>query len=105
MRRAATYGTISRVKIKPGHESEIEVLEQEFLDKIRPGIADRVLWLRGSQNDHPEVTVTIFLCENKSIYTKLSDDSTMDELFGRMMAHYEAEPTWEDVEFDAVYKD
>jgi hypothetical protein len=99
------FGTISRVKVKPGHEKDIEALEQEFMDKIRPAIDGEVLWLRGTQNEHPDVTVTVFLCKDKQAYTKLADDPAMDELFQRMMEHYEAEPSWEDVQIDSVLRD
>ncbi len=99
------YGTISRVKVKPGHEKDLETLEQEFMEKIRPTIDGKVVWYRGTQNDHPDVTVSIFLCETKQAYMKLADDPAMDALFQRMMEHYQDEPSWEDVQIDAVYQD
>lgn len=99
------FGTISHVKIKPGHEKDVDALNDEFMKTIRPSIDGPILMLNGRVHEQPDVTVSIFLCKDSAEYAKLSDSPAMDALFKRMSEHYETEPTWEDVRIDDVIED
>ena len=99
------FGTISHVKVKPGHEKDLEALEEEWNKTIRPSIEGPILMLRGVVHEQPDTQVSIFLCKDSAVYAKLSDLPEMDALFQRFMEHYDGEPTWEDVRIDQVTQD
>src|SRR5687767_5916087 len=99
------FGSISHVKIKPGHEKEIDALNDEFMKTIRPSIDGSVLMIAGKVHEQPDTTVTIFLCKDSAEYAKLSDSPDMDALYKRMVEHYDGEPTWEDIRVTDVVQD
>ncbi|MFN2641026.1 MAG: hypothetical protein ABR548_03910 [Actinomycetota bacterium] len=99
------FGTLSRVKVKSGSESALDALDKEWMETMRPKIAGPVYWFRGTQDGHPETTVTIFLCQDKKTYFDLADDPAQDAFFKRMLEHFEGEPSWEDVQFDVLIQD
>jgi hypothetical protein len=103
--RWAMFGTISHVKVKPGHEKDLEALNDEFMKTIRPSIDGPILFLRGRVHEQPDVEVAIFLCKDSAEYAKLSDAPNMDDFYRRSLEHYEGEPTWEDIRIDAVVQD
>ena len=99
------FGTISHVKVKPGHEAALAAIDEEFLRTVRPTIDGPILMLRGRVHGQPEVEVSIFLCKDSTVYTKLSDSPAMDALYQRTVEHYEGEPSWEDIEVDTIVQD
>jgi hypothetical protein len=99
------FGTISHVKIKPGHEKDVEALDAEWMKTIRPTIDGPILRVTAKVHDDPTTTVQVFLCKDSAAYAKLSDSKEMDALFRRYMEHYEDEPTWEDVRDADVLQD
>ena len=99
------FGTISHVKVKPGHEKDLEALQDEFMKTIRPSIEGPVLILTGVVHEQPDTQVSVFLCRDSATYAKLSDSPQMDALFHKMTEHYESEPTWEDIRIDEVVED
>jgi len=99
------FGTISHAKVKPGHEPALATLDQEFMQTLRPSIDGQVLLLRGRVHEQPDVGVSIFLCKDSAAYAKLSDSPEMDALYRKTLDHYEGEPSWEDIEIDAIVQD
>jgi hypothetical protein len=99
------FGTISHVKVKPGHEKDLEALNDEWMKTIRPTIDGPIILLRGRVHEQPDTEVSIFLCKDSATYAKLSDAPEMDAMFQRFSEHYDGEPTWEDIRIDEVIQD
>jgi hypothetical protein len=99
------FGTISHVKMKPGHERALAALDEEFMSTVRPTVDGPILMLRGRVHDQPDVLVSVFLCKDSATYTKLSDAPEMDALYRKTLDHYDGEPAWEDIEIDSVVRD
>jgi hypothetical protein len=99
------FGSISHVKIKPGHEKDVDALNEEFMKTIRPSIDGEIIMISGRVHEQPDTTVSIFLCKDSTVYAKLSDSPEMDALYQRISEHYATEPTWEDIRVDQVIRD
>ena len=99
------FGTISRVKVKPGSEAAIAALDEEWMKTMRPKIPGPVVWFRGKQDADPNTQVTLFLCQDKKTYFGLADDPAQDAFFKQLLEHFDGEPSWEDVQIDVTLQD
>ena len=90
----ALYGTIAKMKIKPGSEDKIMQL-MEGQDAGREGhIATYVFKADADPNIH--FVTTVF--ESKSAYKKFADSPQQDERFRQMKELLAGEPEWHDGE-------
>ncbi|HEY8447220.1 MAG TPA: hypothetical protein VIL01_08940 [Thermomicrobiales bacterium] len=94
------FGTIGHVRVKPGHESAIFDLEEEWKRTVRPTIPGEFISLSGAPMDRPGEIVFIALAQDEPTYRALAADPKQDAWFRRMLEHCEGEPKWEDVEME-----
>jgi quinol monooxygenase YgiN len=91
------YGTVARMKVKPG---ELEQLTKALGDwgdqdpKALGAIATHIYQLDSDPNE----LIMAVLFRDKDSYFANADDPKTDEWFQRVRAHLEADPEWNDGE-------
>jgi len=94
----AMYGTVATMHAKPGHEQDIQRLNQEFdADRARavPGfIASYVFKTDRDSNEF--VLVAVF--RDRETYRANADDPEQDHWFRQLREHLQADPAWTDGE-------
>ncbi|HEY1455508.1 MAG TPA: antibiotic biosynthesis monooxygenase [Candidatus Dormibacteraeota bacterium] len=91
---AALYGTIAKMKIKPGAEDKI-MQAMEGQDQGREGhVATYVFKSDADPNVH--FVTTVF--ESKQAYKKFADSPEQSKRFNKMKELLAAEPEWHDGE-------
>jgi hypothetical protein len=93
------YGSIFRMKLKPGTEQElkdvIEEWEKERIPKIQGNV--HTLVLKPDNNSKELIGVAIF--PDKTSYIANADDPEQDKWYRKMRELLEEDPAWEDGEF------
>jgi hypothetical protein len=95
-------GTIGRFRVKPGHEERVRALNEEWARDIRPTIPGLVVELWGRPVGAPGEQVAVVLMQDEATYRALAARPEQDAWYRRLVEHLEAEPSWEDVAWDAV---
>jgi hypothetical protein len=90
------FGTIGLARVKPGRESQIEDLIQEWQQTIRPLIPGDFVQLIGHTDGKPEDLVFVALAQDKTTYRQLAEMPQQDAWFRRMSEHFEGDVRWED---------
>ena len=96
------FGTISRLRPKPGHEEQVRALEEEWYRTIRPSIPGLVVGAFGRPADRPGELIGVTVMQDEATYRALAARPEQDAWYRRLVEHLEAEPTWEDVAWDLV---
>jgi len=99
------FGTIGRVRPKPGKDAEFDALHASWKQTVRPKVPGSFLELVGRPNDRPSEVVFIALAQDEETYRRLADLPEQHEFYQRMVDLLEAPPTWEDVELNVVIND
>ena len=93
------YGTIFRMKVKPGREADVIALSNEWaatrLPVAKGAVADYLL--KPDADSGELVGVAVF--EDKASYEANADDPEQDKWYRSLMENLEADPDWEDGEF------
>jgi heme-degrading monooxygenase HmoA len=90
----AVYGTVAKMKLKPGAEDKImQVMEASEVE--RPGhIATYVF--KSDKDPNVHIVTTIF--ESRSAYRKFAESPEQDKRFRQMKELLAGEPEWNDGE-------
>jgi hypothetical protein len=99
------FGTIGHVRLKPGKESALNQLMDEWKQTIRPQIPGSLLELAGTSVSRPGVTVFIALVQDETTYRALAESPDQDAWFRRMLDLAEGDIEWEDVNLDITLQD
>jgi hypothetical protein len=99
------FGTIGHVRPKPGTDTQLRSLTEEWKRTIRPQIPGPFLELVGRPKDRPGEMVFVALARDEATYRQLAAMPEQDAWYRRMQELIEGEPTWEDVEMDFVVQD
>ncbi len=94
------FGTIGHARLKSGRQSQLEALNREWLQTIRPKIPGEVVQLIGYRDGQPEELVFVALVQDKATYQQLAAMPEQDAWFHRMAEHVDGEVRWEDVEME-----
>ncbi len=92
------FGTVARVRPKPGHEQALEDLSAEW-DRERRHKAEGFIAsyaLRPEKDPNQVISVTIF--RDRETYMRNANDPEQDAWYRRFREHLEDDPTWEDGE-------
>src|SRR5215212_5470599 len=98
----AMFGTIGHGRIKSGRQSQLEALNQEWHQTIRPQIPGEVVQLIGHADGQPEELVFVALMQDKATYQKLAAMPEQDAWFRRFAEQVEGDVRWEDVEMEMI---
>jgi quinol monooxygenase YgiN len=91
------YGTVARMRVKPG---ELEALKKTMAawDEGSPNVPGyRSTTVYQTDNDSNELIMAVAF-EDKKTYMANADDPKTDEWFQKMRAHLDADPDWSDGE-------
>ncbi len=99
------FGTIARARVKPGQEGQLRALTDEWRRTVRPKVPGRFLELVGHAAGRPDEAVFVALAQDEATYRALAARPEQDAWYRRLVEHLEAEPTWEDVSWEAVRAD
>ncbi len=89
------FGTVGRLKVKPGKMQEVR---DSMLDPQGAGARGfRGLYFLVPEEGNEAVVAVIF--EDKETYFQMVHDPKTDENFGKLMALLEGEPSWSDGEW------
>lgn len=91
------YGTVARIRIKPGYEQALIDLSNEWTDTrgMATGqVAEYVYKLDNSANEY--LLVAVF--SDRDTYVRNAADPETDRWYRQMREHLEADPEWNDGE-------
>jgi quinol monooxygenase YgiN len=91
------YGTVARMKVKPGELEQLQKTMQDWGD-VDPKAAGAIATYLYRLDDDPNELITVVLFKDKKTYMDNADDPRTDEWFQRVRAHLEADPEWNDGE-------
>ena len=94
------FGTIGHARLKSGRQSQLEALNQEWQQTIRPKIPGEVVQLIGNVDGQPDELVFVALVHDKATYQRLAEMPEQDAWYQRMTEHLEGDVRWEDVEME-----
>jgi hypothetical protein len=97
------FGTIGHARMKPGSESSMQALMDDWERDIRPKIKGGFVSIAGSKAGKPNETVFIALAQDEQTYRSLANMPEQDAWFRRMMDMVDGDVTWEDVQME-VYE-
>jgi hypothetical protein len=95
VKEAEVFGTVGRMKVKPGKMDELVRLMTDSEGANAKGFRFSSLLVADEGN---EAVVTVVF-EDKDSYFAMVHDPKTDENFGKIMALLEGEPSWTDGEW------
>ena len=96
------YGSIFRMKVKPGQEQKVVGLMDEWDRDFKPKVKGAVggLLMRPDNRTGELVGVAIF--QDRAAYEANADNPAQDGWYRRLREQLEADPEWEDGEYLSV---
>ena len=92
------YGTVARMKVKPGSEAKLTADMKQYDDLKIPGFVSSMVYRMDS--DPNEVFMAVVF-KDKASYEANAHDAKQDERFKKMRASLQADPEWHDGEIIA----
>lgn len=89
------YGTVARVRLKPGTESAMLALMDEFIARQVPGFVTHYIY-RMDKDPNEFITVVIFT--SKEAYFANANSSEQNDMYNRMVQLSAGELEWNDGE-------
>ena len=89
------YGTVARLRVKPGMTEQLEALSREWQSMTSAGLVSSTLYRMDA--DPNEVYLAVVFQDRES-YRKNAEDSETDALYRRMREMLDADPEWHDGE-------
>jgi heme-degrading monooxygenase HmoA len=89
------YGSVSRWRVKEGHQQELEGLVNEISKTRYPG--SRALYVYRADSDPQEYWV-VGVFESREAYTANSAAPETNTNYQRLREHMDADPEWHDGE-------
>jgi heme-degrading monooxygenase HmoA len=90
----AVYGTVARMKLKPGAEEKI----MQVMEGSQAGREGHVATYVVKSDADPNVHFVTTIFESKSAYKKFADSPEQDKRFHQMRELLAADPDWHDGE-------
>ena len=96
------FGTIGHARIKSGRQAQLDTLNQEWQQTIRPQIPGEVVQLVGHVDGQPDDLVFVALVQDKATYQQMAAMPEQDAWYRRMTEHVDGDVQWEDVEMERI---
>ncbi|MPZ23142.1 MAG: hypothetical protein GEU28_06270 [Dehalococcoidia bacterium] len=91
------YGTVARMKIKPGKLAELQRFTEES-DRARGGINGAIAYYVFQSDRDPDEMVLAAIFESKEAYRANAEDPKQDEWYQQMRQMLQGDPEWDDGE-------
>ncbi len=92
------YGTVARMRVKPGHMEQLQRLNQEWQEgrgrQVRGFVASYVL----RPDNRPDELVLVAVFQDQESYRANAADPEQDRWYRQLREHLEADPEWTDGE-------
>ena len=88
------FGTVGRLKVKPGKLDELIKTMNEDQREVEGSLGFYVYKVEGKENE----LILAVAFRDKESYFKNADDPAQDEAYRKMVALLDGPPTWEDGE-------
>jgi quinol monooxygenase YgiN len=92
------YGTVARMRLKPGTEAKLKEDMAQYDNLKIPGFVSTTIYRM--DNDPSEVYMAVVF-KDKASYVANARDPKQDERFKKMRASLQADPEWHDGEIIA----
>ena len=89
------YGTVAKMRLKPGMQEKLKAFEAEMLAAKVPGLVAEFTY---QMDADPNVYYEAVVFESREAYRALADSPEQDARFRRLLALLEGEPEWHDGE-------
>lgn len=89
------YGTIARLRVKPGAEAQLEQLNKDFAALRIPGFMGQYVYKMDSS---PNEYYLVVLFQSKDAYFANADSTEQDARYLKFRALLESDPEWHDGE-------
>jgi hypothetical protein len=96
------FGTIGHARLKSGQRDQLDALEREWQQTIRPQVPGPLVQYLGNRDGQPEELVFVVLVQDKATYQRLAELPAQDAWYRRMQTLLAGDVQWDDVELDAV---
>ena len=93
------YGSIFRMKLKPGQEQKLINFFEEWERERKPKIQGTVHNIVLKPDKKPNELIGVAMFPDETSYTANADDPEQDEWYRKMRELLEEDPAWEDGEF------
>jgi heme-degrading monooxygenase HmoA len=94
----AGYGTVATMRVQPGHEPELQRLNEQF-DQARarsvPGFVASYVF-KTDRDPNEFILVAVF--RDRESYRANAEDPEQDRWYRQLREHLEADPAWTDGE-------
>jgi len=92
------FGTVARLRIKPGHEQALLDMQNKWNETRRPAAIGAVAaYVFKSDRDAEEGTLVAIFRDRES-YVANAEDPAQDAWYQQMRSHLQADPEWVDGE-------
>ena len=95
------YGTIFRMKAKPGQENALVEVFKEWEKEQQPNVRGAIGGLVLKPDERPGEFIGVAIFEDKTTYTANADSPDQHAWYLRLRELLEADPEWEDGEYIA----
>jgi hypothetical protein len=96
------YGTLVRIRPKPGQETTIDALNRRWLQERAPRVPGFIAEYLLASESTPGELVGLVLFDSESNYRKNADDPEQDRWYRELRAALDADPEWNDGEIVAL---
>lgn len=92
------YGTIGRMRAKPGQVQAIVDLMREWDEKMRPKVDGAIGGLLSRSDDDPDQLTMVAVFRDKKSYFANADNPEQDAWYQRVAKSFDGDPSWTDGE-------
>ncbi|HEX8732644.1 MAG TPA: antibiotic biosynthesis monooxygenase [Ktedonobacterales bacterium] len=89
------YGTVARVRVRPGGVERLKALSQQFMARNVPG---HVMTLVYQMDDDPQSVWLAVAFDSKASYVANAESPAQNDWYEQMSRELEAAPEWHDGE-------
>ena len=89
------YGTVARMRMKPGAEERLNALLREYENLRIPGYRSTYVYRMDAD---PREAYVVVMFDSKESYDRNADSPEQDNRYREMLTLLEAEPEWHDGE-------
>jgi quinol monooxygenase YgiN len=94
-KEVAVYGTVARIRIKPGMEAQLQAEMDAFKERRVPGFVAEYVFRMDAD---PDETYMVAIFASKEAYRANANSPDQDAQYQRLVQLWEGEPEWHDGE-------
>lgn len=92
------YGTVAKVRVKPGHEEQLEHMLEQWNRDRRPQVPGVVADYTFRLDRDPQELMLVAVFKDRKTFRTNAEDPEQDRWYRQMREHLESDPEWNDGE-------